>query len=395
MALSKEQLEKAFYTYSKQLNEAQKHISILQFSGYHSYRNTYHCKTCETTFEALGKRILKQGCVVCNSAHNNRKTRHENELDKAHPSVEVMVYRNHRLLNTYYCKTCETTFEDKTTNVLSRGCSSCNSLKAKRKLKHQEDIYSRNLNITVLNYEGSSVHNLYECQECDHQWEISANDLWSKGCPYCNPVKKRVTHEDFLRKLKKVHGKDISPIQKYERATSHIKCRCNKCSYEFSSSPHNLLAGYGCRNCAFDKSTAYKRKTVSISGRKLELQGFEDTALTELLLRNKSIDINRLAFTAKEGRPCVHYNFNGKKRRYFCDFYCLRSKTVYEVKSEYTLGLNHTKTRLFKMVQAKAKACLRSGLKFRLLLVHKGHLVKIPKAWLEMTRRELKFALNI
>ena len=69
---------------------------------------------------------------------------------------------------------------------------------------------------------------------------------------------RKKTHEEFVKELKQLNP-NIVVLGKYDGATTKIKCRCLIDSYEWETTPHNLLKGKGCPKCGI-KSRIQKRK---------------------------------------------------------------------------------------------------------------------------------------
>ena len=59
---------------------------------------------------------------------------------------------------------------------------------------------------------------------------------------------KRRTHEEFIELVNDINP-NIEIIGKYVNAKTKIECKCKKCGHKWSPRPHHLLEGYGCPNC--------------------------------------------------------------------------------------------------------------------------------------------------
>jgi len=103
----------------------------------------------------------------------------------------------------------------------------------------------------------------------------------------------------------------------------------------------------------------YKWKKYTLpSGRIINIQGYEDKALDELLLIYNENDILVENADISNEIGSINYIFEGKRHRYFPDIYIKSQKKVIEVKSMYTLKSNFDKN------MAKRNACISSGLNF-------------------------------
>ncbi len=94
------------------------------------------------------------------------------------------------------------------------------------------------------------------------------------------------------------------------------------------------------------------------SGRIVKLQGYEPQVLEQLLQIYSEEDILCETKNINKEIGKIFYNFEGKERRYFPDFYIKSTNTIIEVKSAYTFNL-HKKKNL-----AKEQACLTKGFNF-------------------------------
>lgn len=60
---------------------------------------------------------------------------------------------------------------------------------------------------------------------------------------------KKLTHEEFLAKLKKVHNDNIIAIDEYSSMNNKMRFKCYF-GHIFPAEPHNVLRGHGCPYCA-------------------------------------------------------------------------------------------------------------------------------------------------
>jgi hypothetical protein len=112
----------------------------------------------------------------------------------------------------------------------------------------------------------------------------------------------------------------------------------------------------------FKSSVKYKEFTLP-SGRVIKLQGYEPQVLEQLLQIYSEEDIVcEIKFINKEiGK--ILYNFEGKERRYYPDFYIKSTNTIIEVKSQWTFNLHKEKN------LAKEQACLQQGFNFQFMIL--------------------------
>ena len=65
---------------------------------------------------------------------------------------------------------------------------------------------------------------------------------------------KKLTHDEFLQKLKLIHGNKFTLLEEYKNSYTPIKICCNKCGYIGKINPYSLLKGHNCPNCAKNQS---------------------------------------------------------------------------------------------------------------------------------------------
>lgn len=104
---------------------------------------------------------------------------------------------------------------------------------------------------------------------------------------------KRKTHEEFVKELNKVHGEGTYiPLEKYVNIRTKILVRHNKCGYEWSVIPYNLLRGRGCPICGVEKSKIKQSKTREQFLQEIkEMYGDEYIILGEYINANTKIKI--------------------------------------------------------------------------------------------------------
>ena len=63
---------------------------------------------------------------------------------------------------------------------------------------------------------------------------------------------KKKTHEEFIKEFyeKNPNAENIEILSNCQGTNKKINCRCKIDGYEWSPTPHSLLSGYGCPECA-------------------------------------------------------------------------------------------------------------------------------------------------
>jgi len=104
------------------------------------------------------------------------------------------------------------------------------------------------------------------------KYNINGHARGRHGCPKCNKHPNRVSTEDWLKRIKKVHGNkyDISKVKNIKTRDDKILIGCSKHG-EFSRIVRNFASGSGCSLCLEDakKSRGYKKPHPSLSQEKV------------------------------------------------------------------------------------------------------------------------------
>ena len=110
-----------------------------------------------------------------------------------------------------------------------------------------------------------------------------------------------------------------------------------------------------------NKSYKYKKYEMP-SGKIVNLQGYENYALSELLLHYEESDIILERKNIINTIGLIKYEFLGNTHTYFPDFYIKSVNTIIEVKSNYTFNANKEKN------LAKEHACQQQGFNFKFMI---------------------------
>ena len=62
-------------------------------------------------------------------------------------------------------------------------------------------------------------------------------------------VRRKKTHEEFIKEIKEKYHGEYSVLGEYVNAITRVKIRHNKCGYEWNVIPNNLLQGHKCPKC--------------------------------------------------------------------------------------------------------------------------------------------------
>lgn len=195
-------------------------------------------------------------------------------LEEENPSIEILGeyskkvgVKKPRVKRFIKCK-CKIdghTWDAETTTLLNgRGCIRCSARNSnKDKIipisNMKERLKTINPDIKILSDKTvkANVKLACKCLVCNHQWEITWNNLQRRhGCPKC--ATKRITDGqrltiDKIREMIKDVNENVEILSEiYENAHIKLKCKCLKedCNSIFYANWNNLSFGKGCPNCA-------------------------------------------------------------------------------------------------------------------------------------------------
>lgn len=145
------------------------------------------------------------------------------------------------------------------------------------------------------------------------------------------------------------------------------------------------------------KDTKFRTYQYQFHGRNLTLQGYEKHALEHLVevMGIKPKDIICECENDFTKTLNIRYKYGGEMRTYIPDAFVVSKRTVIEVKSVHTLGLESKKKRGWSMTCAKARATREKGYNIILLLMQNdGTRIPMPKGWYDMKKDEVIAALK-
>jgi very-short-patch-repair endonuclease len=105
-----------------------------------------------------------------------------------------------------------------------------------------------------------------ECKICKHKWPARPSGLKrQKGCPICaqkrNNKKRKHTHEQFIKDLKKVTTQ-INVLGRYIDNSTKIPVECKVCAHKWPATPNGLKRGRtGCPVCGIKRRAEKKTHT--------------------------------------------------------------------------------------------------------------------------------------
>jgi hypothetical protein len=234
-------------------------------------------------------------------------------------------------------------------NKLTLGCCQDHSTKASLLETHGVENNSQREEVKLKKIETSLEHYGVSNPSKVRNIRKKAENTMMEKYGYSNP-----SHSaEILKKKEKIY------LERYGVTNP------NKCSKIKEKTVNTKLEKYGVRH-HFHNSTIFKKLMDSMyqqkeykweTGEISILQGHEPIVLSELEENGYTFDIVK---TDPKDMPEIFYEFEGKKKRYYPDFYIPSENLIIEVKSEYTLNKD------FEMNQAKFKAVEDLGFNFKL-----------------------------
>lgn len=138
-------------------------------------------------------------------------------------------------------------------------------MKKKTHEEYVEELNVKNPTVEVIGkYVGSRMKIKHKCliANCGYEWTATPHDLLAgSGCPKCAGNIKR-THDEFINDMLHINP-NIEIISHYVNSVSKIKCRClvDGCGHIWEARASHLLHGHGCPKCAH--KILGKSKTLS------------------------------------------------------------------------------------------------------------------------------------
>ncbi len=128
-------------------------------------------------------------------------------------------------------------------------------------------------------------------QVCGKEYFITANDfLGGKRCPHCYGNLRKTT-EEFKQSLRDKYGEEYLVLGEYKNNRTKIELRHTICGHEYSASPDNVLAGYGCPRCAGNMQWTtedFKKYVFEQEGTNYEVLGEYVNSKVKLMIRHVS-----------------------------------------------------------------------------------------------------------
>lgn len=101
---------------------------------------------------------------------------------------------------------------------------------------------------------------------------------------------KKITQEDFIRRIKEVHNDDIQVLGEYTGRRNKVLVR-HKCGYEWLANPEPLWNGHGCPKCSHNlkrTTESFKQQIFNLVGTEYEILGEYINNSTPILFKHNA-----------------------------------------------------------------------------------------------------------
>src|SRR5690606_9931991 len=125
-------------------------------------------------------------------------------------------------------------------------------------IERARKVHGDKYDYSLVDYIKNNIKVCIICPEHGEFWQVPSSHTSGLGCKKCGVIKRSVSRrdnqEDFLEKVKKVHGdKYLYNKVNYINSTTYVVITCI-IHGEWSIKPNNILTGFGCPDCGKIKS---------------------------------------------------------------------------------------------------------------------------------------------
>lgn len=189
----------------------------------------------------------------------------------------------------------------------------------------------------------SSYHNshskvLVHHKVCGYSYTVIAwSFMHGHGCPKCayisNGKSKRLSHEKFLARIKKVHGSGISVLGNYDGYAKKILVKHEICGSEFLIRPQALLKGHSCKICQYRNTSQrqfltheeFLKKVQTVTNNEYTITGKYVSSGTKISIVHElcgsSFMMRPASFLSGQRCPCcsISSKFEKEFKKYLID----------------------------------------------------------------------------
>lgn len=377
---------------------------------------------CEThgEFSKTASRILSgAGCPYCarekprkSSAKpklprkSNAKTTYLNLLRERNLILVGEFHHNERM--AHKCFECGADFLSlKSTIVGGRGCPTCEGrVVPTTRARYTEETFQtalsavhKNILLKPNTFGGLGKKATFRCTH-HGEFERSAKETLKGGCPDC--IKEAVRNvrmldkETWQKRIFDTHGDKIRLLGQYLGvANKKYRFKCQVCFNTWKAQlPAVAQSGTGCPHCANQKKAkaGFRVKVFERDGVVFRVQGWEYQAICWILDKKPSIKASDILTESSSRIPVIRYKFGRKHKNYYPDLYIPKLNLLIEVKSSFTLGLTGSRgsQKMWRQNQAKAKASIDSGYKYKMMVMEEdGTRRFLPADWYNMKAEDV------
>lgn len=218
------------------------------------------CKKCNYEWNPIANSVMNgYGCPSCCKTPIVNDESFKEEMNIVNPYIEICgTYKNAKTNIKCHCKVCDHIWSP-IPDSLKRGygCPHCGNIKkgnSQRKSEHdfKSQLLEIQPNIEIISpYLSARKEIKYKCKIHEYIGTTTPDNLLRGfGCPYC--AGKIRTFESFYDDVKK-YGNNIEFLNEFTLASSRMDCKCKKCGNQWSTSASHLLEGSGCPVCNVSK----------------------------------------------------------------------------------------------------------------------------------------------
>ena len=249
----------------------QLHPNIEVLGKYTTYTTPikFRCKNCGREWECEARYMLRKKysceCLERDDPRALSPELYEKRFhEKANNIVLMTPYQTCRKKVHVKCNTCKYEWDVRPLDFLASGeCPKCIGKLKKTTDMFKEELGRINKDIEIIGeYIEANTNIRCKCKICNNEWNARpTNLLHGTGCPICSLEKLKLSEDEFLARLDVINP-SIEIIGKYKGRKEHISCKCKICNHIWhTATPHNLLNGSGCPECAKKSISDAKKKT--------------------------------------------------------------------------------------------------------------------------------------
>lgn len=140
-------------------------------------------------------------------------------------------------------------------------CPECARIERNRKLtmsfedfvKKEKEVHGDKYEVIKESYGKANDKLKIRCNVCGGIFEQKGTmHLSGRGCPYCHPFPRKLTHKEFVNKLSETHP-NLEVLSEYKGKDEKITVRCKIHDYVYQTTPHRLVQGANCKKCYDDR----------------------------------------------------------------------------------------------------------------------------------------------